>query len=260
MKRSFMLALTVALATAVPGSAAEVYLFVDAAPNVYGSPDYPAWQEAAFAAAAEGSFINMAGSVNACNMGTTKYEIEDEVVYSFGSLGRRLTWVYWIPGESIASLAGNFEVSLYHTWNGYFTDFYWENYGNTWLEPTRWEDYDADGDTVPDGVIGTAGVAWWGAYNVNTEEALEADLAAWGAVRETWQFRVKLFGEVSSVTSERRPVRITSLLSGCAESARNHGAFMRCLSETLNDLKQEGLLTGKEKGEIQSCAGQAVLP
>jgi hypothetical protein len=55
----------------------------------------------AYAAAASGKFTDMANSVIQCNAGTANFEIEDEVVYSFGDLGKRLTF-YWIPGETIA--------------------------------------------------------------------------------------------------------------------------------------------------------------
>jgi hypothetical protein len=247
-------------AVAVPSSAAEVFLYVDAAPNVYGSPDYPGWLEAAYSTAAGGTFINMMNSVNACNVNTTDIEIEDEVVYSFGTLGKRLTWIYWVPGETIESLTGNFEISLLNTWDGELLDFYLDYYGQTWLEPTKWVEYDADGDTIPDGVIGIAGMAWWGAYGVNTPEALEADLAAWGTARETWEFRVKLFGEITSITSERRPVRVTVLFEQCSAEARNHGDFVSCVAAALKELRKNGVITGQESGEIQSCAGQAVLP
>ena len=183
-----------------------VDLYVDAAPNVYGSPDYAPWQDAAFAAAANGTFVNMISSSNSANIGTTDFEIQDEVVYSFGDLGRRLTWVYWMPGQTKAGLAGRVEVSLLNTWNGAPLDFYLDYYGSTWLTPSNIFDYDIDGDGTPDGVVGLAGMAWWGAYQVNTQEALDADIAAWGLASETWEFKVKLDGRIFSLTSNRDPV------------------------------------------------------
>ncbi len=78
-----------------------VSLFVDSAPNVYGSPDFPAWKANAYAAAAGGTFVNMINGINPANIGTTNFEIEDEVVYSFGDLGKRLHWIYWIPNQLI---------------------------------------------------------------------------------------------------------------------------------------------------------------
>lgn len=181
-------------------------LYVDAAPNVYGSPDYAPWQDAAFAAAANGTFVNMISSKNAANVGTTNFEIQDEVVYSFGDLGKRLTWVYWMQGQTKAGLDGRLEVSLLNTWDGTPSDFYLDYYGSTWLTPSKIYDYDIDGDGTTDGVVGLAGMAWWGAYQVNTQEALDADIAAWGLASETWEFKVKLDGKIFSLTSYRDPV------------------------------------------------------
>ncbi len=210
----FFGALTLILVIVVPSFALQIY--VDAAPNVYGSPDYPDWQTAAYAAAAAGTFINMENSVNSANVGTTNFEIEDEVVYSFGDLGKRLTWVYWIPGETVDELSDRFQISLINVWDGETWDFYDYYYGSTWLTPTKWADYDKDDDQIVDGVIGTAGMAWWGAYGVNTPEALAQDLADWGSVSETWIFKAKLDGEVTSITCNRDavPEPSTILLMG----------------------------------------------
>lgn len=177
----------------------SVNLYTDAAPNVYGSPDYDPWKAAAFSAASDGSFVNMANGVNPANVGTTNFEIEDEVVYSFGDLGKRLTWIYWIPNATIDDLDGSLEISLTNVWNGNTWDFYDYYYDQTWLEPSNWENYN-------DGVIGTAGMAWWGAHDVNTQEALDADLAEWGMAEEDWIFTVRLDGEEYTLTSHREPV------------------------------------------------------
>lgn len=189
--------------------AATVYLYVDAAPNVYGSPDYSTWESSTFQAVASGSFVNMSNSVNPSNAGTTEFEIQDEVVYSFGDLGRRLTWIYWVPGETVDTLKGNFEISLFNYWGAEpALDFYNFYYGSTWLEPTKWSNYSFGGNS---GVIGTAGMAWWGAYGYSSDTpdaraALAADILAWGAVEETWVFTAKLGQEEFSITSHRTPV------------------------------------------------------
>jgi hypothetical protein len=221
MKKVLLCMFTVALVFTMVGSAGAnalpaVSIYVDAAPNVYGSPDYPGWQAGAFAAAAGGTFVNMANSVNPANQGSTDFEIQDEVVYSFGDLGKRLTWIYWIPNTTIAALDGRFEISLTNTWDGVFEDFYLGYYGSTWLEPTKWVDYDADGDSAIDGVIGTAGMAWWAAYGVNTQEALDADIAAWITSCEDWIFTAKLDGVEYSIESHRDAVAepATMLLLG----------------------------------------------
>ena len=203
MKKLALLALVAALV--VPAMAAPT-ISVDAAPNTFGSPSYAAWEAAVFAGTAAGTFVNMSNGINSGNVGTTNFEIEDEVVYSFGDLGKRLTWTYYVAGETTASLAGRFQIGLTNVWDGETSDFYADYYGSTWLTPTKWINYDADGDGQTDGVIGTAGMAWWGAYGVNTQEALDADMASWGQADESWIFTVKLDGVDYSLTSNREGI------------------------------------------------------
>jgi hypothetical protein len=206
MRRLFLWLLAASFIFSLIGIAnASVYLYVDAAPNAFGSADYEPWKEAAFASAADGSFVNMASGINPDNVGTTNFEIQDEVVYSFGDLGKRLTWIYWIPETNLEALDGKFEISLTNTWDGDVLDFYLDYYGSTWLVPTKWENYEG-------GVIGTAGMAWWGAYEENTQEALDADLAAWAKAEETWIFTARFLDDdgnvtqTDSLTSYRAPV------------------------------------------------------
>jgi hypothetical protein len=196
----------------ISGTAFATAIYVDAAPNVYGSSAYPAWEINAFAAAANGTFINMANSINPANIGTTNFEIQDEVVYSFGDLGKRLTWIYWLPGETLEGLKGNFSIALFNIWDGVLLDFYQDYYGSTWLEPTKWKEFDSDGDGNNDGVIGAAGMAWWGAYQVNTQEALDADIAQWSYASESWIFKTNLRGEVTELRVDREAVPEPSTL------------------------------------------------
>lgn len=169
----------------VPGMlhAARIGLYVDAAPNMYGAPGYQSWWSNAQKTAAAGTFINMANSASSSNIGTTNFDIRDAVVYNFGDLGKRLHFTYWIPGQTVAQLQGTerFKVSLSYTWNGATHDFYDEAFGSTWLEPASWKNLDADGNGSIDGVVGTAGFAWWGAYNTNTPEELAENLDDWSA-------------------------------------------------------------------------------
>jgi hypothetical protein len=53
---------------------------------------------------------------------------------------------------------------------------------------------------------------------------------------------------------------ISDLIRECAEEAKNHGKFVRCVAHLSNELKKDGLITGKEKGAIQSCAAQSDIP
>jgi len=179
--------------------ATTVDLFLDSAPNVYSSPLWPAWRTNAFTTAEDGSFINMQNGINSANVGTLNFEMEDVVVYSFGDLGKRLHWVYWVPDETIASLKGkNFQIAMYYTWDGVVTDFYYEYYGSTWLTPSSWiEDHD--------GVIGTAGFAWWGAYETNTPEELAANLADWDTHQGDITLVVKFDDDTDSLTAHHSP-------------------------------------------------------
>ena len=47
-------------------------------------------------------------------------------------------------------------------------------------------------------------------------------------------------------------------VAACAVPAM--GQFVSCVAHLTNDWKRAGLITGQEKGRIQSCAGQAVIP
>jgi hypothetical protein len=187
--------------------AGNIYLYVDAAPNAYGSPDYDPWKTATYEAVANGSFVNMSNGVSVSNIGTTNFEIQDEVVYSFGDLGLRLSWIYWVPGETTTSLqAKNFEISLLNYWGSDpVYDFYEGYYGSTWLTPGSWINYEG-------GVIGIAGMAYWGAYGVNTPEALAADIAEWEKVSEQWVFTARMDGDSNSITSNRSAVPEPGLL------------------------------------------------
>ena len=53
---------------------------------------------------------------------------------------------------------------------------------------------------------------------------------------------------------------ITDLVMNCAPGARNHGAFVSCVAQVTNNLKNSGIITGAQKGAIQSCAAKADIP
>jgi hypothetical protein len=50
------------------------------------------------------------------------------------------------------------------------------------------------------------------------------------------------------------------LITQCAGGAVNHGEFVSCVAHLTNDLKRDGMITGKEKGKIQKCAAKADIP
>ncbi|NTU43595.1 MAG: hypothetical protein HGA78_11225, partial [Nitrospirales bacterium] len=186
MKKAFLLGILFSLSLFVgAANATTVNLYVDSAPNEFGSPAWPAWETNAKAAAAAGTFVNMQNSVNPANAGTQNFEVQDATVYSFGDLGRGLHFVYWVPGETIANLQSkNFEVAMLYQWDGVWYDYYAENYGQTWLAPLNWEEYNS-------GVIGMPRFAWWGAYNTNTPAELAADLAYFDAHQGDVEFQYR---------------------------------------------------------------------
>lgn len=53
---------------------------------------------------------------------------------------------------------------------------------------------------------------------------------------------------------------IADLIRKAASQAKNHGQFVRDVATLTNALVSQGLITGKQKGAIQTCAAQATLP
>jgi hypothetical protein len=53
---------------------------------------------------------------------------------------------------------------------------------------------------------------------------------------------------------------ISDLIADCAANASNHGNFVSCVAHLTNDLKRDGLISGREKGMIQRCAARSDLP
>jgi len=165
-----VLAVFAVMGTASAGTI-TAFLYADTAPNVYGSPSWGPWWTAAKADAAAGTFVNMRSGKHP---GTTYFEPEEAIVYSTMDLGKRLHWIYWVPGKTIAQLQScNFQVNWMVDWDGVDYVYDWNTYDlveadlvggiptNGWIQPGSWIEYDKDGDNNPDGVIGTFGFAWW---------------------------------------------------------------------------------------------------
>ena len=49
-------------------------------------------------------------------------------------------------------------------------------------------------------------------------------------------------------------------IAECSDNASNHGDFVSCVAHLTNEWKHAGLITGQEKGSIQSCAAQSNIP
>ncbi len=150
------------VAGATPAGAAVISLHVDSAPNAYGSPNYAPWLAAAKPDVVAGTFTNMRSAVLP---GSLTADPLDMIVYSTGDLGRRLSWIYWLPGVTIADLNGKFQVRDVSDWDGQAWTYDWgvgdlvpatPNAG--WVQPTKWENYAG-------GVIGVFGDAWWATDN-----------------------------------------------------------------------------------------------
>ena len=139
----------------------QAALYVDSAPNVYGSSNWAPWWDQAKADVSAGTFVNMRTGTFPGSLTMDPY---DEIVYSTGDLGKRLHWIYWLPGETVANLdaGNNFEVKWVIDWAG--TDWTTDETGAWtvdgpeagWSEPSNWTDYNG-------GVIGSLGFAWWAA-------------------------------------------------------------------------------------------------
>jgi hypothetical protein len=155
MKKLLVFLCVIVFIFSFSGTSSAVQLYVDSAPNVYGSPAWAPWWSQTKSDVVAGTFTNMrTGSFP----GTTKADPYDEIVYSTMDLGKRLHWIYWLSGETIANLTGKFEVEWVIDWGG--TAYTQDSSGWTtdlslgWSQPENWEDYSG-------GVIGSLGFAWW---------------------------------------------------------------------------------------------------
>lgn len=52
----------------------------------------------------------------------------------------------------------------------------------------------------------------------------------------------------------------SDLIANLAATAGNHGAFVSAVSDLTNDWKKSGLITGQQKGAIQSAAAKSKIP
>lgn len=53
---------------------------------------------------------------------------------------------------------------------------------------------------------------------------------------------------------------MADLIADCAANAVNHGDFVSCVAHLTNAWKAAGLISGKQKGAIQSCAAKSNIP
>lgn len=197
------------LAVLVVPAMASPQLFVDTAPNVYGSANWVPWWAATKTDVVVGSFQNLRSGTYP---GTNCIDPYDEIVYSTGDLGSRVHFVYWMPNTNKASLEGLFQVRYVTDWDGVSYTYDWGvkdlvtvTADNGWIQPGSWEDYSG-------GVIGSFGQAWWAYDNDalpnSTSGSLydETDQADIDALREDiFQYSTYLKGQIrfrDSLTSD----------------------------------------------------------
>jgi len=50
---------------------------------------------------------------------------------------------------------------------------------------------------------------------------------------------------------------LSDVIMECADGAKNHGKFVSCVAHLTKDLKKAKVISGAQKGKIQSCAAQS---
>jgi len=61
-------------------------------------------------------------------------------------------------------------------------------------------------------------------------------------------------------TTQANGCNILDPIYACATGAYNHGGFVSCVAHEMNALKKSGVISGGQKGAIQSCAAKANIP
>ena len=101
---------------------------------------------------------------------------------------------------------------------------------------------DADGDTVPDDV----------------DLCPDTDLTATTVVIDGVDTGIPNSEGVNEAGCSFADV-INAMIDECALNAKNHGKFVSCVSHQTNALKKLKIITGKQKGKIQSIVAH-MLP
>jgi len=138
--------------------------------------------------------------------------------------GEPFSYANWNPGEpnngNYGGIYGYEDAGNFLGWDGGWND-----------APSAWDNYGA-----------------WGGYLVEWE--VDATVIIDGC--DT--------GVENAVVDEDTLCTISDLIGHCAAGAANHGGFVSCVAHLTNSLKKAGVITGAEKGLIQSCAAQADIP
>jgi len=130
------------------------------------------------------------------------------------------------------------------------------------------EDFDADGDGIPnfndlcDGTPAGSGVGPDGCTVCVVIPDSDGDGIGDGddqCPSSDMSSVVVIDGCDSGVANHLLPHGCTILdeIHSCAAGANNHGQFVSCVSHLTGSLRAGGIITGDEKGAIQSCAGES---
>lgn len=211
------IAIAVALvAMSMPAMAASLNFYVDSAPNMYGSPSWAGWYDAAKADVTAGTFQNMRSGFFP---GTLYADPLDMIVYSTGDLGKRLHWLYWLPGDRSAISEGRFQTRMIVEWDGVE---YSMNADGSWAVLTPDNNWRAPSSSVwestADGIFGSFGMAWWAAdndaapFSTKGNSYDETDAADIQALRsEVFQYQNHVRGEIRYMESPTAGWEIESL-------------------------------------------------
>jgi hypothetical protein len=66
--------------------------------------------------------------------------------------------------------------------------------------------------------------------------------------------------EIRNVTWYNTGCNTSDYITACANNAKNHGHFVKCVNEFTQSFEDNGFLNNGDKGSLQSCAAQAKLP
>lgn len=163
MKKTILFLIPLVLAFGVAHASVEVNMFADSAPNVYGRPsDFNSWFNAAIPDVVNGTFTNMR---NGHYPGQMQALPSDLTSYSFGSHGKKLAWLFWVPNITQQEFQNlDFKVKMYWDVNGTNFTMDWAN-GNVINNAPNlgWSGLDYYAETHSGGVVGVFTGGNWGA-------------------------------------------------------------------------------------------------
>lgn len=60
--------------------------------------------------------------------------------------------------------------------------------------------------------------------------------------------------ELADAIQREHGLDLVLVFAQCYDAAKNHGEFVACVSQVLNDLAKRGIITPRQRGELQGCA------